>query len=141
MAADVEELGFAPGGKDLATDGLLIYAAFIPFLLSTIYPPFVMASSFSFLCFYHIVTVIITLLSALLPLSSQPFHQLLAHNHAVVPRCRLRQEGPVRAGPHWARRCRNLACACIWTVLLACQHCLLARTDRRARDLSVAAQL
>jgi len=30
---DVEAAGFAPGGKDLANDGLYLYAAFIPFLL------------------------------------------------------------------------------------------------------------
>jgi hypothetical protein len=29
----MNNLGFAEGGRDLATDGLLIYAAFIPFLL------------------------------------------------------------------------------------------------------------
>jgi len=30
---DIESAGFAEGGRDLATDGLLIYAAFIPALL------------------------------------------------------------------------------------------------------------
>jgi hypothetical protein len=29
----MQNLGFAAGGRDLATDGLYIYAAFIPFLL------------------------------------------------------------------------------------------------------------
>jgi hypothetical protein len=33
MMSDVERAGFSENGRDLATDGLYIYAAFIPFLL------------------------------------------------------------------------------------------------------------